>query len=123
MKSRPAELRRLLGTVKELELANLSRVAAEFDVISDRLNHLRGARSQHHNDTTTIGTIAPSTLSGADQKWGLWLEGEIRKTNAALALVAARKEQQIQQARIALGRVRAMDGVIRKLARRGGSTT
>lgn len=123
MKSRPAELRRLLGTLKELELANLSRVAAEFNDISDRLVRLRNSRTPINPDTATTGVIAPSTLSGADQKWGHWLDSEIRKTNAALALVAARKEQQIQQARLALGRMRAMDGVIRKLARRAHSSS
>lgn len=114
LKSRERELQRLLEMVKELELARLSLISANYEEKSLEISNIRALRRAHQKGFSIAGALPVSRLAGADQKWIDHLDEKLRNLNSELAISAAKKEAQIKLSRVALGRTNAFQKVLDK---------
>lgn len=110
-----AQLRQLMELVSDLELVKLSKLSAEVTArkaVSDglrlrKLADIRKFQSKNEPDA--------AQKSGADMKWVLWLETEIKNQNTALAQKRGEYEAQSVNAQRAFGRALSVNSVSKML--------
>ena len=106
------ELIKISGMISDLELSKLAKAQSDADGIKLEIAELRAMKKTRNQAVCLESEFDISQISGADQKWLLWLDNTIRTKNAKLAEKLAVKEMQTTKARAAFGRTVALKEIV-----------
>ena len=106
--SKIVELQTLLTAIKDMELARLAQLDAQQKKLTNEIQKIRASRipSQGMSDGSVQSGYA------IQERWGLWVDRELRKHNEELLKLAVLTEEKKKHAQVALGRVSAFEKLI-----------
>lgn len=102
-----ARLGALARVARDSETQKLAALAARMQALEDEARGLRAALAARRRDLA----LDPARMSGADLPWARHVERELRRIEAARALLAAEREGALAAARRAFGRSQAIEAL------------
>ena len=118
MTDQARHLHRLLLMIKDIELARLSELSTQVRDAQSASEGLRYAEDQRAQYLAKLTAPDPALSAGVDEKWRIWSRQEAERLCEELEKIYARQETQRLQARKALGRMQAFEGLQARLSER-----
>ena len=108
------EFQRLLNAAQDMEMAKLAAIMAEQKLIAIKIERYRVSKTQVYKDAATVIDFSSILAQKVSDKWGAWIDLEIRKQIDEMTKLAVVLEEQKKQSQIAFGRVNAFKKLAKK---------